>query len=153
PPYENLAERLETWFRNQGDALRTAHDQMRDASPTLLGRTKAEEAEGQAEQARQRQRYDQVQQLKAQGFTAATTARHLGVSRQTVYRYLGMTSPPPRRRISQPQTAQQRRVRRYVEQRWVEGCHNAVQMWRELRDQGCAVAFRTVSRWVTLLRK
>ncbi|MBA2680483.1 MAG: ISL3 family transposase [Ktedonobacteraceae bacterium] len=121
---ENLAERLETWFRDQVRSLRTPHDQLRDASPTLLGRSKAEEAEGQAEQARQRQRYEQVQQLQAHGFTAAATARHLGVSRQTVYRYLAMTSPPPRRRIASPQTAQQRRIRRYVEQRWAEGCHN-----------------------------
>ncbi|MBA3823041.1 MAG: ISL3 family transposase [Ktedonobacterales bacterium] len=150
---ENLAERLETWFRDQARPLRTAHDQLRDASPTLLGRSKAEEAEGQAEQARQRQRYEQVQQFKAQGCTAAAIARHLGVSRQTVYRYLAMTSSPPRRRITPPQTAQQRHTRRYVEQRWAQGCHNAVQMWRDLKEQGHVVGFRTVSRWVTLLRK
>jgi hypothetical protein len=36
----------------------------------------------------------------------------------------------------------------YLERRWQQGCHNAAQLWRELREQGFACQSRTVRDWI-----
>ena len=39
-------------------------------------------------------------------------------------------------------------VASYVAQRWQEGCHNAAQLWRELRERGFDGSSRRVRQWV-----
>jgi len=41
----------------------------------------------------------------------------------------------------------------YLLQRWNDGCRNATQLWRELQDHGHLLSARTVSRYVTVLRR
>ena len=41
----------------------------------------------------------------------------------------------------------------YVIQRWREGCTDSMQLWRELRAQGYSQSARTVSRFITRLRR
>jgi transposase len=41
----------------------------------------------------------------------------------------------------------------YVIQRWREGCTDSMQLWRELRALGYPYSSRTVSRFVTRLRR
>jgi hypothetical protein len=41
----------------------------------------------------------------------------------------------------------------YVIQRWREGCTDSMQLWRELRALGYTYSSRTVSRFVTRLRR
>ncbi len=38
--------------------------------------------------------------------------------------------------------------REYLEQRWLQGCHNAVQLWRELQAQGFAGRPHTLRDWL-----
>ncbi len=45
------------------------------------------------------------------------------------------------------------RYREYLERRWREGCHNAAQLWRELRDQGLTGRSGTVRLWATRQRR
>jgi len=40
----------------------------------------------------------------------------------------------------------------YLGQRYREGCHNATQLWRELRELGCKCGKTTVRAWVRNLR-
>jgi hypothetical protein len=69
-----------------------------------------------------------------------------------VYAYLRRASPPGPR---SPQRSGQilRPYTSYVIQRWREGCTDSMQLWRELRAQGYAYSSRTVSRFVTRLRR
>jgi transposase len=41
----------------------------------------------------------------------------------------------------------------YIQKRWESGCHNATQIWREIRNLGFDGARRTVARWATKKRK
>jgi len=98
--------------------------------------------------------YEAVHTLRAKGADVADIARTVGISRQTVYHYLSMSSPPARRR-----RRFERRDRAldpyedYLRQRWSEGCHNGMQLWREIRAQGFAYSSSPVSRVVAQLRQ
>jgi transposase len=41
----------------------------------------------------------------------------------------------------------------YMTKRWDEGCHNATQIWREIRKRGFNGSRRIVSEWATKKRK
>ncbi|MBV9747969.1 MAG: transposase, partial [Acetobacteraceae bacterium] len=40
----------------------------------------------------------------------------------------------------------------HLDRRWGEGCRNAVQLWREIQDQGFRGRLRTVQRWASSRR-
>ncbi|MCC6630113.1 MAG: ISL3 family transposase [Chloroflexi bacterium] len=96
----------------------------------------------QAEASRQRhahrvEQYHHIHQLCERGVDIAQIARAIGVSRETVYRYLRQPEPP------QPKCPTGRRARSvlapyvaYLLQRWEEGCTNATRLWREIRARG-----------------
>jgi hypothetical protein len=44
------------------------------------------------------------------------------------------------------------RYEEHLEWRWREGCHNAAQLWREVRDQGFTGKPGTVRLWATRRR-
>jgi transposase len=98
--------------------------------------------------------YEAVHALRATGADVVDIARTVGISRQTAYRYVSMNDPPARRR---------RRFERrdrgldpyedYLRRRWSEGCHNGMQLWREIRAQGFAYSSSPVSRFVAHLRQ
>ncbi len=68
------------------------------------------------------------------GLTKRAIAREFGITRTTVRRYLKAAEFPeraPRQRRSELDS-----FREYLERRWAEGCHNASQLCRELRQRG-----------------
>lgn len=96
--------------------------------------------------------YEQIQALAALGAVPADIARMVGVSRKTVHRYLALSAPPERRQpgrrgeVLGPWTP-------YVLRRWAEGCHNALRLWREIRDQGFAYSSTNVARFAARIRR
>jgi transposase len=166
---KNLREAVEAFLHNQQAALqaaatRTAQALTLVAGPgpiTLLyrGRHRCAPIQQQRREAAQQQRhaawvttYEALHTLHAQGLSVTTIAQQLGISRPTVYAYLRRTGPPsprsPQRsgQVLQPYTS-------YVIQRWREGCTDSMQLWRELRALGYSHSARTVSRFITRLRR
>ncbi len=97
--------------------------------------------------ARRQARYEQVMALRQQGMGIRAIARHLGVSRRTVHRYV--------RADGFPEMAQRRKARSmldpykaYLHQQMAAGHDNGMQLWREVRDQGYSGSRVLVSRWV-----
>jgi transposase len=92
------------------------------------------EAESQRRHAARVACYERIQALAAVDADKADIARMVGVSRQTVHRYLAHGSPPERR-----QPKRRGEVldpwKPYLLQRWAAGCHNALRLWREIRTQ------------------
>ena len=90
--------------------------------------------------------------LHGQGMPISSIARQLGISRPTVYAYLRRTTPPSPR---SPQRSGQvlRPYMSYLVRRWREGCTDSGQLWREMRAPGYAHSPRTVSRFMTRLRR
>lgn len=77
--------------------------------------------------------YDEVIELKRKGFTNQEIAKRVGKSCRTILRWL-----------KQGEYREQVRHRRsrldphfsYLAQRWNEGCHNVMKLWREIIDRG-----------------
>jgi transposase len=87
-----------------------------------------------------------VRRLADEGVSILGTAKRLGISRVTVRKYRAAVAPERDRprfpsRLD-PDVA-------YLERRWDEGCRNALQLWREIREQGYPRGSRQVSRWAT----
>jgi transposase len=96
--------------------------------------------------------YERIQALAAVDADKADIARMVGVSRQTVHRYLALGSPPERR-----QPKRRGEVldpwKPYLLQRWAAGCHNALRLWREIRTQGFAYSSTNVARFAARIRR
>ena len=122
------------------------------AGPAMPSRppTRAEQAQ-QVSRERRQARYDAVLALHAAGVSARAIARQLHLSRVTVTRYLAAGAFPERAH---------RQARRsildpfipFMQERWLAGCDNGMQLWREIREQGYGGSRALVSRWVAQQR-
>jgi transposase len=102
--------------------------------------------------AQQRQaRYDEVARLHAAGLPIVRIARTVGLGRKAVGRWLQAGQAPTHRKPNRSKRIN--RYQAYLERRWQEGCHNAAQLWRELRDQGFAGQAGIVRLWATQRRR
>lgn len=103
-----------------------------ESVPPLRNR---EEREQQARRARRYARYEEVRALHAQGHSIRAIARLTGLNRRTVRRFLRAEGfperapRPPRPQLITPFVP-------FLRARWDAGCHNATQLWSELRAQG-----------------
>ena len=100
----------------------------------------------QLREAERQARCAEVLRWHAQGFPILTIARHLRMHRRLVRQYLRM-GVLPRVHLS----GRQRQLdpyARYLSQRWQEGCHNAAQLWRELRERGFSGSDTRVRQWI-----
>jgi transposase len=101
-------------------------------------------------QTRKQQRqalHAEIQRLQKKELPVRTIARQLGKSPTTIYKYLAMPEFPQkmvRKHIASILDPYQD----YLSQRWHEGCRNARQLWREIRQRGYPGTYRQVSRWV-----
>lgn len=96
---------------------------------------------------RRRARYEEVMTLHGQGQSLRAIAGRTGLSRTTVRRYVqaeGFPDCQPRQRRSillEPFVA-------YLRERWDAGCHNAKQLWGELRQRGYRGGYTRVSDYL-----
>lgn len=97
-------------------------------------------------------RYEAIRRLHLAGADVADIARRVGVSRETVYRYRKLEEPPERRQPTRRRTALDPYMP-YLLQRWQEGCHNGMKLWREIRAQGYPHTAGVVGRFVAQLRR
>jgi transposase len=113
--------------------------------------TKLEQRQ-QASRERRLERYQTVMSLHDEGMKIRAIARELGMGRATVQRYVkagGFPEMAKRRKrssILDPYVP-------YLERRWAEGCHNGLQLYREIRKQGYSGSRPLVSRWAAQIRK
>lgn len=113
--------------------------------------TPAHAAARQACRAARLARYQQVVALRAQGASGATIAARVGLSVRTVWYWLRAGEFPERRRhrerpgILAPFAG-------YLLARWTDGCHDARQLYRELRMRGYGGSYRSVSAYLATWR-
>jgi transposase len=118
----------------------------------LRNRTPRITTQSQAEHERCVELYQRVKELQGRGLNQMAIHRFLGISRPTVRRYMQMQQPPEMRRSPDDTALHMAPFVPYILKRWNDGCRNATQIWRELRERGFAQSPRTVSRYLTLLR-
>ncbi len=94
-----------------------------------------DEAEKQARRQKRYARYLEVLQLHSQGTSERAIARALSINRATVRKFIhaqGFPERAPKKSngsILEPYFS-------YIHRRWAEGCHNALQLWREIKEKG-----------------
>ena len=97
------------------------------------------------------ERYEQVQALFAQGWNIRAIAQHLNLTRRTVRKFaLAPTFPERKERAARP--GQLDKYKDHLLKRWQEGCHNAVLLTAEIRQQGYQGGYTMVGEYLTLLR-
>jgi len=105
------------------------------------------------EQRRERRldRYNEVTRLYREGHSQKAISDLLGIQRKTIRRFLRTGEFPERSRPKRkPSRVDQ--FRSFLERRWAEGCHNATQLWHEVRQQGYEGARGMVARIVSGFR-
>lgn len=115
-------------------------------------RTKAEELIGSESREQRLGVYGVVKKLRSQGWGIATIARELRINRKTARTYALAAEFPERSR----QTARASLLDPYLpylHQRWIEGCENASELWREVQDRGYLGTKRQVLRWLSARRR
>jgi transposase len=159
----NLGEALEQFLLHKRAVLRDVAGALADTPaeastnpapvelPDLPWQERAGEA-GRQRHAAQLARYEAIHQLHTAGADVAHIARTVGVSRETVYRYLRLPGPPARMRLPARRAALDPYLP-YLERRWAEGCRNAKRLWREIREQGFAHSYSGVARFAARLRR
>jgi transposase len=101
---------------------------------------------------RRHARYEEIIELRGQGTSIRSIAEQMGMGRHTVRRYLATgTFPEIAQRRQMPSILD--KFEPYLRQRWQEGCHNAMRLYREIRDQGYSGSRPLVSRWAVQMRK
>jgi transposase len=118
---------------------------IRPLPPRPVGRAQEEKRKARVE------RYEQVLALRKQGLPLEAIASRVGVSRRTVLRLLQAPGFPERKRRRPAKTVLDS-YRESLYQRWQEGCHNSLQLYREIKEQGYSGSPAAVSRYVTCLR-
>lgn len=150
---KNVTEMFDRLLQQRGRAVREASKAMRDewnAQVTALPmpQTRYEERKDEHRD-RRLARYEEVIALRRQGAGIRAISRHLHLSRNTVKKYVRAEAFPERRPEPQRVTIVDP-FAEHLAKRWAEGCHNALQLWRELRAQGFTGGHNTV--WEYLKR-
>ncbi len=97
-------------------------------------------------------RYQEIIELHEQGTSLRSIAQQMGVGRHTVRRYVAAGSfPEITQRRQMPSILDP--FEPYLRQRWHAGYQNALQLYREIHNQGYSGSRPLVSRWAAQLRK
>ncbi len=87
--------------------------------------------------------WEEIQKHKGKGLSKSAIARAVGINRKTVRRYLELDAPP----VYAERPPRFTRVSShlpYLRARWMEGCHNARQLYREILQRGSTASARAV---------
>jgi len=143
---KNLMEAFQAQIGKENKTIREAlipqTASLEDAGPV----TQARRVQRRSQQSRQCrfEKWERARELHGQGYFKKEIARLLDLDVHTVRHYLRADTFPERKRGS-PLNGPLTPYKEYILQRWEAGCRNALQLWREVREQGypgCATAVR-----------
>ena len=132
-------------------AARAVTAELDAAAPPPEPRPPSKLEQGQRDRDAKRQvRFEEIARLHRQGLGVRAIARTLGLARNTVRRWLRRGRAPTWRKGRRPSIVDPYAA--HLQRRWREGCHNAAQLWREIRAQGFPGRAVIVRQWVARLR-
>lgn len=104
----------------------------------------------QAGRAERLERYESISQLRKQGMTSADIADRVGMPERTVRHWLARGEAPDYKHRSKRKSLVDPYIP-YLTQRWSEGCHNGLQLLRELREKGYKGSHKGIYRFLSTL--
>lgn len=137
---ETVLTREQATLRRIATTLRSEH---REAHPTPPPKPLVPEQQRSERRDRRYARFEQVVQLKAQGWSQHAIAQETGLHPQTVAIYLKAgqfperAPHPPRGRVIEPYLE-------YLRQRWEQGEHNGRLLFKEIQAQGYSAGLTEV---------
>ncbi len=154
-PHQDMAKQqnmMEQQLKNN-DPKRTTEEpaEVSTVSTATQKLTKAEKRDLE-QQTRRQERYETVKELYQRGLSKSEIGRRLGLDFRTVAKYITADECP----IHAGRGKRSGNLSQYMDYmtgRWNEGCHNATQIWREIRELGFGGARRTVGDWASRKRK
>jgi transposase len=97
-------------------------------------RTMKQLAEHEEKRAQRVKRYEEVKRLQATGVSISAIGRQMGMHRETVRQFLRADEYPEARPPIKPSKVSP--FTEYLKKRWLEGCYNARQLYREIKLLG-----------------
>src|SRR5262245_22855457 len=160
---QNRAEPLTQIFNLHGQALQAVNAAQRQTPRTQPDGTvvvpvppasSSRTAQVQAADSRSRRvaRHEQIWALRRQGWTGQAIAQQLGIAKATVFRYLRSPTFAERtykRRGHSILNPYKDRLLRH----WNRGCHDALEVFHLLQQQGYRGSYATVARYAQRLRQ
>jgi DNA-binding transcriptional regulator YiaG len=116
---------------------------IKEAGPSRKTRA---ECSKQRSRDRRMARYESVMDSIRNGLSQAEISRTLDVDRRTVRRWIRAGNFLERKPVFRTSSVEE--YRRYLDQRWDEGCHNASQLWREMLERGFTGRHSIVRNWI-----
>jgi len=165
---KNLREALERVLQRQRGVLREAaqilhpqrvrNESLQEQKLPPLRRNRSapqrsakELLQQQARRAQRVARYEEIKQLRAEGHSVSAIARRMGMQRATVRMFLRADEYPEARPGTKPGKVQP--FATYLEERWREGCHNAQQLYREIKLRGYKGQVKVLPAYLASWRK
>jgi transposase len=158
---QNLAEALETTFTAHADDLRAVerarhHEAVADGGPVPVAppRSPARASTLAAERRERRMaRYRQVWRLHREGWPGHAIARHLGLGRSTVVRYLRHETFPERKGRGDAGRSLLDPWKPSILERWNAGRRDSRRLFGELQGRGYRGSYATLARYTQRLRQ
>ena len=133
--------------------LHNLQEKLQEIIPSQLkSRTSDGENRETPTQQKRKRRFQLVRYLGAQGYSERLIALTLGISRQTVRRYLELADLPNWRRRNQAPSRLDA-YQHYLHRRWKEGCRNPSLLWKELQQKGYPGQRKSVAEYLQRFRK
>ena len=160
--YHNLCEHVEKAVARHRDCLKEPAPQPQeppagDQEPPGLVQLAADAAAQRAEESvlarRIKERYEQVQALRAQGLGIKPVMRQTGLAKETVRRFYRAATADEllaKTRDGRPSLLDE--YKPYLHQRWNQGCTNVRQLHAELRERGYRGSYGTIRGYVQPFR-
>ena len=150
--FVNRHQRLLVEATGKINQVQTLTSRLMSAKCSTSMTSSYEERESQRRRAQRYARYTEAIRLHQQGLTQREIARRTGLCSDTVRTYIHAGAFPERQRYCSHGSILDRFLP-FLHRRWAEGCHNAMQLWREIKAQGYSGTKRMVSRYVGRLRE
>lgn len=122
-------------------------------SMSSMLRDTAQERESRERRQKRYDRYQKVMELYNQGVSHKAIAEGLEMSRVTVNTYVHSEVFPERSTYHSPRRSILDPYIPYIHKRFSEGCQDARQLWREIKEMGYPAKDRMVRRYAVNLRK
>jgi transposase len=160
--YHNLAEHVEKAVARHRDCLKEPEPEQEppageEPAPDLQQAAAAAARQRAADSAlarRTRERYEQVQALRAQGKGIKPIMRQTGLAKETVRRfYRAGSAEELLAKVKDGRPSLLDEYKPYLHQRWNEGCTSVRQLHAELHDCGYRGSYGTVRNYVQPFRE
>lgn len=155
----NVAEVLETVFTLHAADLRMAEPANQNVVPAQSvppappHRTANKHANSAESRGRRLATYQRVWALHDEGWSSVAIARHLGLGRSTVVRFLRHATFPERQERHDAGRGLLDPWKPMILERWNAGCRRSRQLFREIQGRGYRGSYRTLARYTQRLHQ